>query len=225
MGVISKINVGGTTYDINNVMGASGSSHSKGLVPDPGATQGTTKFLREDGTWQTPSFDSSNDLSANYIESYSGVYANEYITTGMGIVIHGIKAGGDNLLTADGGVVKIDVVRNGIDHRNSDSTYSDYIWYGGHYSFGTMTSITISGFYTPSVQPTGYSYSGNYSNAIYSFSFDSGNTATTLSLPASVIFNDWDYSSLDTNTHYEVNIRYNASTQDYYGVMQKWALS
>lgn len=55
MNVISKINVGGTTYDINNVMGASGSSHSKGLVPDPGVTQGTTKFLREDGTWQTPS--------------------------------------------------------------------------------------------------------------------------------------------------------------------------
>ena len=36
------------------VMGASGTNHSKGLVPDPGATQGTTKYLREDGTWATP---------------------------------------------------------------------------------------------------------------------------------------------------------------------------
>ena len=36
------------------VMGASGTNHSKGLVPDPGATAGTTKYLREDGTWQTP---------------------------------------------------------------------------------------------------------------------------------------------------------------------------
>lgn len=35
-------------------MGASGSSHATGLVPDPGSTAGTTKFLREDGTWQVP---------------------------------------------------------------------------------------------------------------------------------------------------------------------------
>lgn len=32
----------------------SGASHKKGLVPDPGATPGTTKYLREDGTWQVP---------------------------------------------------------------------------------------------------------------------------------------------------------------------------
>lgn len=35
-------------------MGASGSNHAAGLVPDPGATAGSTKFLREDGTWQVP---------------------------------------------------------------------------------------------------------------------------------------------------------------------------
>lgn len=33
------------------VFGASGASHSSGIVPDPGATAGTTRFLREDGTW------------------------------------------------------------------------------------------------------------------------------------------------------------------------------
>jgi len=32
----------------------SGTGHKKGLVPDPGATEGTTKFLREDGTWAEP---------------------------------------------------------------------------------------------------------------------------------------------------------------------------
>ena len=36
------------------VMGASGSGHASGLVPDTGSTAGTTKFLREDGTWQIP---------------------------------------------------------------------------------------------------------------------------------------------------------------------------
>lgn len=35
-------------------MGASGSNHRGGLVPDPGSTSGTTKYLREDGSWQTP---------------------------------------------------------------------------------------------------------------------------------------------------------------------------
>ena len=35
-------------------MGASGSGHKGGLVPDTPSTAGTTKFLREDGTWQEP---------------------------------------------------------------------------------------------------------------------------------------------------------------------------
>ena len=34
--------------------GGRGPGHKKGLVPDPGSTAGTTKFLREDGTWQIP---------------------------------------------------------------------------------------------------------------------------------------------------------------------------
>jgi Protein of unknown function (DUF2793) len=33
---------------------SSGASHARGLVPDPGATAGTTRFLREDMTWFTP---------------------------------------------------------------------------------------------------------------------------------------------------------------------------
>ena len=33
---------------------ASGGSHAAGTVPDPGASAGTTKFLREDATWQVP---------------------------------------------------------------------------------------------------------------------------------------------------------------------------
>lgn len=33
----------------------SGASHAPGAVPDPGATAGTSKFLREDGSWVAPS--------------------------------------------------------------------------------------------------------------------------------------------------------------------------
>jgi len=34
------------------VFGASGGSHNPGAVPDPGSISGTTRFLREDATWQ-----------------------------------------------------------------------------------------------------------------------------------------------------------------------------
>ncbi len=36
------------------LFGASGASHAIGAVPDPGATAGTTRYLREDGTWSVP---------------------------------------------------------------------------------------------------------------------------------------------------------------------------
>jgi hypothetical protein len=35
-------------------LGASGASHAAGIAPDPGATSGTTRFLREDATWVAP---------------------------------------------------------------------------------------------------------------------------------------------------------------------------
>ncbi len=37
------------------VFGGSGATHGAGAVPDPGATGGTTRYLREDGTWATVS--------------------------------------------------------------------------------------------------------------------------------------------------------------------------
>lgn len=37
-----------------DVFGASGTLHRRGVVPDPGAVAGTTKFLREDGAWAVP---------------------------------------------------------------------------------------------------------------------------------------------------------------------------
>lgn len=51
-----------------SVMGASGTNHSAGLVPDPGATQGNTKFLREDGTWEAPTAISSSFINSLFSE-------------------------------------------------------------------------------------------------------------------------------------------------------------
>lgn len=44
---------GAGVISINDFV-ASGASHKRGTVPDPGVTGGTTKFLREDATWQVP---------------------------------------------------------------------------------------------------------------------------------------------------------------------------
>jgi hypothetical protein len=60
--IVPGANVGQITLNLPAVTGtlalntnfvASGASHAAGLVPDPGATAGTTKYLREDATWQT----------------------------------------------------------------------------------------------------------------------------------------------------------------------------
>jgi hypothetical protein len=37
------------------LFGPSGSAHAPGIVPDPGAIAGSTRFLREDGVWMAPS--------------------------------------------------------------------------------------------------------------------------------------------------------------------------
>jgi len=54
---LATVATSGSYNDLSNkptTMGASGSSHAGGLVPDTPSTAGTTKFLREDGTWVVP---------------------------------------------------------------------------------------------------------------------------------------------------------------------------
>lgn len=59
-GTAPIVSSGGTTPAISITdFVASGASHAAGAVPDPGASAGTTKFLREDATWQVPSGSSS----------------------------------------------------------------------------------------------------------------------------------------------------------------------
>lgn len=78
-----------TTY---STMGASGSTHASGLVPDTPSAAGTTKFLREDGTWQEP--DGKNysagdgiDITNNEISVDSTVIYTKTQVDGQFIVI------------------------------------------------------------------------------------------------------------------------------------------
>lgn len=77
------------------------------------------------------------------------------------------------------------------------------------YSFGGVTSLTV----------TLGSPVANIPNE-YAFEFDSGSTATTLSIPASVV--GIDATAIAASKHYEISIKYDASNQNYYGLIQEW---
>lgn len=78
-----------------------------------------------------------------------------------------------------------------------------------YYSFGTVTALTVT---------LGTPVSGV--NNEYVFEFDSGSTATTLSIPATVI--GIDTTKIAASKHYEISIKYDASNQNYYGLIQEW---
>ena len=57
------------------VLVGSGSGHSAGAVPDPGATAGTTRYLREDGTWAvvsaSPGSTTTTQIATNLLARYA----------------------------------------------------------------------------------------------------------------------------------------------------------
>lgn len=57
-----------------NAFVASGSSHKAGMVPDPGVSAGTTKFLREDASWQVPPSTASGGSSGQVQFNSSGAF-------------------------------------------------------------------------------------------------------------------------------------------------------
>jgi hypothetical protein len=79
------------------VMAASGASHAMGMAPDPGATTGATRYLREDATWAIPAgagggmTDPTNTLGDLIVNNGSG-------TTRIGT---GGSASNGFVLTAD----------------------------------------------------------------------------------------------------------------------------
>lgn len=64
---------------------ASGSGHKIGAVPDPGSSAGTTKYLREDATWQVPpgSVDTLAIVTADYTVLVTDRYVEADCTAGV----------------------------------------------------------------------------------------------------------------------------------------------
>lgn len=55
----------------------------------------------------------------------------------------------------------------------------------------------------------------------FQFSFDSGSTATTFSVPSGVVWTS--PVTIEANMHYECNIVYNSNDDAYYGIIVGWA--
>jgi lysophospholipase L1-like esterase len=72
---------------------ASGAAHAPGAVPDPGATAGTTRFLREDGNWATPLGGTTGGSSVGTMPS--GAIADFDFMQGSGSVLTD-KSGNNN---------------------------------------------------------------------------------------------------------------------------------
>jgi hypothetical protein len=76
------------------VMQASGSGHAAGVVPDPGATAGTTHYLREDGVWAVPP--GANTLVPQNLPQRANLLGEYLLNEGSGTVADDTSGLGNN---------------------------------------------------------------------------------------------------------------------------------
>lgn len=74
------------------IMVGSGTGHAAGLAPDPGATAGTTKFLREDATWAVPAGGGGGGSSVIQAALQANV-ANQQVDVAECISVSGLVSG------------------------------------------------------------------------------------------------------------------------------------
>ena len=73
------------------LFGPSGATHAAGAVPDPGATAGASRYLREDGTWSAPAGNnsgasSSGAVGAVQVAATGGAFADAGCTASSGVL-------------------------------------------------------------------------------------------------------------------------------------------
>ncbi len=97
------------------VFGPSGSGHSQGAVPDPGAVAGASRYLREDGAWVTPPTGGggTGSGSAALALPVTGASADYHFTDGSGGTISDATGNG-NTGTFGGGSLAPSWVTNGL---------------------------------------------------------------------------------------------------------------
>jgi trimeric autotransporter adhesin len=121
------------------VFHGSGSGHSTGAVPDPGAAAGTTRYLREDGTWAVVNATSgmAGQLSTNLLARYA-------LTDGSGAPQD--SSGNGNNATLPGGTLNPTWTTQGISCNGSTQYFN---------STGTQSARTFVWVSTETPQTTG----------------------------------------------------------------------
>jgi lysophospholipase L1-like esterase len=132
------------------VFGPSGTAHAVGAVPDPGATPGTTRFLREDGTW----------VSAGGSPSVAS--ASGYTTAGPVAFPRRSDLLGEYLLSEGAGTVAHDT-----SGRGNDGTISGATWEG-------TTDLNFGALGEYIQLPTGVNGARAWQFAIYAPPFGTG---------------------------------------------------
>ncbi len=68
----SSISQGTLPASVLPIFGASGAAHAPGAVPDPGASAGSSRFLREDGTWSAPAGGAGSSTAPSFLATGNG---------------------------------------------------------------------------------------------------------------------------------------------------------
>ncbi len=88
------------------IFGISGSGHGPGAVPDPGATAGSTRYLREDGTWAVPAGGSFGGLNfgsgVSGAGAIAGATADYRFVEGTGSTLTDISGNGNDATLGSG---------------------------------------------------------------------------------------------------------------------------
>ncbi|WP_158942067.1 SGNH/GDSL hydrolase family protein [Granulicella sp. S190] len=81
------------------LFGASGAGHARGAVPDPGTTAGTTRYLREDGSWSVPAGAGAASTGAGVsggAAAIAGATADYNFLEGSGTIVTDHSGSGNN---------------------------------------------------------------------------------------------------------------------------------
>lgn len=145
---------------------ASGVSHAKGAVPDPGVTGGTTKFLREDASWQVPAGGSSNTNGyhvVGLVGQNDAVAPNTKYGFSANLVVLRDPADGSTVVRTNTGTLTCDLGTTGANGLDT-GVQAVSTWY--HFYF-IWNGTTLASLASTTAPPTGPSLPGGYTHWAY----------------------------------------------------------
>jgi trimeric autotransporter adhesin len=184
------------------LFGISGSGHGRGAVPDPGATAGTTRYLREDGTWAIPGGTGGLGIGAGLSGSaapIAGATADYNFLQGSGTVVTDNTGNGNNGTLGSGALAPA-WTPQGLSFTGQNQVAlpaalnSSETFVIGVYLQPLSTSLPANGF--PML--VGSSLAGSGLNLLYDYANDNGTLAQSTYITAPSIYGSG--AGLFTNT-------------------------